>query len=220
MMAQTEKDQAEAAEHLGEIKTRLSNLDQDMQQISDEVYENNRKLQQELLDATREEADQILQEAVTEARKEHLINLKLQQEQIVEVIMDISAKTIQKVIPSGVQDNLVKELTDRIWDLGKTDMHRVTVIRESLAGRTPAVQVFTPRPLTIDQKGNLIRTFSALADNDVELEIEIDESLIAGISVHIGDQVIENTVKSQLNQVEEEVERSLDQIYMEENDEA
>ena len=217
LMAQTEKNEAESAVELQNIKNRLANFDQELQKIADETYEHNKELQQELLDATREEAEHILQDAVVEARKDQIVDFKQQQSKMIEIIMKLSAETIKKVLPPEVHNNLITELTGKIWDLGKTNMHQVNFIRESLAGRTPVIEVSTPLPLTNEQNGNLIRTFSALADNDVNLEIEMDESLIAGIKVVIGDQIIENSIRSQLNQIESDVEKTLEHIYMDED---
>ncbi len=152
-----------------------------------------------------------------EARKDQLVDLQQQQSKMVDVIMQLSSETVKKVLPVEVHNSLVSELATKIWDLGKTDMHRVNIIRESLSDRTPVVEVTTPIPLTMEQQGNLIRTFSALADNDVSLEIGIDESLIAGIKVLIGDQIIENSVNSQLKLIQTDVEKSLEDLYLDEN---
>lgn len=217
LMAQTEKNEAESAIELQNIKNRLANFDQELQKIADETYDHNKELQQELLEATLEESERIIQDAVVEARKNQMVDFKQQQSKMIEIIMKLSAETIKKVLPPEVHNNLITELVAKIWDLGTTNMHQVNFIRESLAGRTPVIDVSTPLALTTEQTGNLIRTFSALADNDVNLEIEMDESLIAGIKVIIGDQIIENSIRSQLNQIESDVEKTLEHIYMDED---
>ena len=74
--AALERDVEEAAVRLREIEDRLSHLDEEVQVITDEAYSNSQVLQKELLEATRQEADQIMLDAVQEARKEQAIDIK------------------------------------------------------------------------------------------------------------------------------------------------
>jgi len=103
---------------------------------------------------------------------------------------------------------LIEELNAEIWDMGKTDMRQVQAIRDSLTERTPTVKVASAVPLTADQQRNLVRTFSALADRDVNIELETDPELIAGIKVRIGDLIVENSLTSQLLDIKEEINTS------------
>lgn len=214
LIEETIRDREAAASYLRVIEDRLQNLDQEIQQITDELYEKNKVLQVELLDATREEANIILQEAITEVRKKQLIEIKNHQETIVDTVLDISGQTIKKVLPPTVHTQLVEELDKRIWDLGKSDMRQVYIIRERLSGKTASVKVTVASPLTMEQEQKLVKTFSVLADNDVNIDLEVDESLIAGIKVWIGDLIIENSLLFQLESIRESIAESLDQINM------
>ena len=82
--AALERDVEEAAVRLREIEDRLSHLDEEVQVITDEAYSNSQVLQKELLEATRQEADQIMLDAVQEARKEQAIDIKKNQIELVD----------------------------------------------------------------------------------------------------------------------------------------
>ncbi len=68
------------------------------------------------------------------------------------------------------------------------------------AGRTKA-QVRCAAPLTDEQRSRLQRALGARAGGDVELEIEIDPSLLGGVVAQIGDTVYDGSLKSQLQQL-------------------
>jgi len=212
LMDEMVRDQESAALHLAEIESRLKSLDVEIEKITDEAYENNKALQADLLAATHKEAEKILQNALMEVRKEQFVEMKKHQSRLVDVVLSISAGALQKITPLSVHANLIEELTRTIWDLGKTDMRQVQSIRESLSERTPKAYVTTAHPLTAEQELNLVRTFSALADNDVQIELETDENLIAGLKVRLGDQIIENTMAAQLEGIRDEISQTLEQV--------
>ena len=58
-------------------------------------------------------------------------------------------------------------------------------------------------------RSTLARTFSALADRNVNLDIDIDPALVAGARVRLGDLVIDNSLSGELNALETGVERDL-----------
>ncbi|MFN2303464.1 MAG: F0F1 ATP synthase subunit delta, partial [Anaerolineales bacterium] len=53
--------------------------------------------------------------------------------------------------------------------------------------------------------------FSALADTNVNMEIEIEPDIIAGIRVRIGDLVVENSLAMELNELKSDVVKSLEE---------
>lgn len=211
------RDRREAAEKLAQVNTRIENFEQELQTIADEVYSENRSLQDDLLDATRAEANQIIENAVIDARKSYLVDQMQEQLNLADTVLHISAESIRKVLPASVHNEMITQLTSKVWNLGKTDMRRVELIRESLAGRTSTVRVESAHPLTMEQKGLLVRTFGALADEDIVLNITVNEALIAGIRVFLGDQIIENTIQSELEEIREDVKESLDKLILEDD---
>lgn len=205
-------DRETAALRLAELDERLLNLDEEIQQITDAAYENSQIQQRDLLEATREEANQIMMEAVSEARKEQEVDIKRSQMDLVETVIKISKETLSQVTPHKVHDELIEELTRSIWNMGKTDMRMVQGLRDSLADRIPTVEVVVPRELSTEQEMKLVSTVNALADKEVDLEINIQQELVAGIKARIGDIVLDNSVGTHLNSLRDEINLKLETV--------
>lgn len=211
-------DRETAALRLAELDERLLNLDEEIQQITDAAYENSQIQQRDLLEATREEANQIMMEAVSEARKEQEVDIKRSQMDLVETVIKISKETLSQVTPPKVHDEMIEELTRSIWNMGKTDMRMVQGLRDSLADRIPTVEVVVPRELSTEQEMKLVSTFNALADKEVDLEINIQQELVAGIKARIGDIVLDNSVGTHLNSLRDEINLKLETVAEPEDD--
>ncbi len=198
-------------EKLAEIEQRLSEIDSEIESRLENAYQKAQEEKQSLLEATENEAKRILSEAEKEAAKRQQQEIEDLQNKLVDTILDISAQILIKTTPDVVHENLVEELNSEIWDLGKNDMRQVRTIRESLTDRTPTVYVTSARELSPEQQRALIRTFSALADRNVNMEIEVAPDLIAGIRVRIGDLVVENTLAMELTELKSEVAETLEE---------
>lgn len=203
--------ETEASTKLAEIDLRMQNIDNEIEIRLQERYKQAQANSEALLEATHREAERILGEAELEAAKRQQREIENLQEELVDSILDISGQVLSKAAPDIVHDHFIDELTHEIWEMGKTDMRQVRAIRDSLADRTPTVFVTSARDLTPDQQRNLIRTFSALADSNVNMEIEIDPNLITGIKVRMGDLVVENTLSMELSELKSEVVTALEE---------
>lgn len=211
-------DREEAARKLQEIDERLLNLDEEIERITDQAYENSQVLQHDLLEATRVEANKILMDAVTESRKEQEVDIKRLQTNLVGTVVHLTNDALTEITPPKAHDDLLEEMTRTIWNMGKTDMRLVQSIRESLAERIPTVEIFVPRELTTEQHMKLLNTFNALADKEVELDVTVQPELVAGIKAHMGDIVLDNSVKTHLENMRDEVSRKLETLVAPEHD--
>ncbi|MAE93387.1 MAG: ATP synthase F1 subunit delta [Deltaproteobacteria bacterium] len=68
------------------------------------------------------------------------------------------------------------------------------------AGLTKAL-VRSASPLSDDQRARLQRALSTRAGSEVELQVEIDASLLGGVVAQIGDTVYDGSLRSQLEQL-------------------
>lgn len=209
LLEQARQKEQEAEEKLQEIKTRLTNLDTELEKRVQTAYQQARVESESLIQATQVEAEKILTEAEREATKLQQHEIQELQGQLVEKILQISGQILLKTTPDSVHENLIESLNSEIWDLGKRDMRQVRTIRDSLVERTPTVFVSSAKELNPDQQRSLIRTFSALADNNVNMEIDINPDLIAGLRVRLGDLVVENNLAMELDELKSDVEKSL-----------
>ena len=78
-----------------------------------------------------------------------------------------------------------------------------------MVGRVSTAFVTTPVSLTAEQTKTLADTLSSLIDRRVELQMQTDPSLVAGIQVRLADKLIDNSVRQQLNRIRERVRRDL-----------
>ena len=210
LKAELQRDQLDARQRLEELDQRLLNLDEEIEKITDQAYINSQIQQKDLLNATREEAEFIMLEAVNEARKEQEVDIKRLQNNLVETVIKISNETLREVTPAQVHEQLIEEMTRNIWNMGRTDMRMVQNIRDSLEERIPTVEVEVPRELTTEQQMKLINTFNALTDKEVELEVRVRPELVSGIRARVGDIVLDNTINAHLDSLRDEIGQKLE----------
>lgn len=208
-MAQKKDDQAQ--ENLSLIEERLENIDQEIEVHLEKAQAQIQAESDVLLEATQKEAEKILFEAEKEAAKLQQQEIEDFHEELIDTILNISKQVLIKTTPPVVHDNLVEELVEKIWDLGKRDMRQVRSVRDSLAERIPTVHIASAKALSPDQQRSLIRTFSALADRNVNMEIDIDPALIAGVRVRIGDLIVENTLAMELADTKTDLATTIDE---------
>lgn len=212
LRAELLRDRLDAQDRLHELDERLINLDQEIEKITDQAYVNSQIQQQDLLQATREEAESIMMEAVSEARKEQEVDIKRLQTVLVDTVVRISNDILREVTPAQVHDQLLEEMTRSIWNMGRTDIRLVQGIRESLEERIPTVQVAVPRQLSTEQHMKLLNTFNALADKEVELDISIEPEMVSGIRARIGDIVMDNSIGAHLDSLRDTISEKLDTL--------
>ncbi len=94
-------------------------------------------------------------------------------QQAVEAVLDVSRKVIHQAAPNEMHDKLVGDLIKQVWEMGKSGMQQVDVLRRSLGNRDPIVTVETAFPLNPEQQRTLMNTFTALADRNVKVEMTI-----------------------------------------------
>jgi hypothetical protein len=134
----------------------------------------------------------------------------------VDGILDVSGMIIRNTIPDSVHDLLVRQLSERIWELGRSDIERVEAFRNSLGEREPTAHITTAKSMTLDQQGLLARTFTALADRHVDMEVQVDQGLVAGIRVRIGDIIVDSSIAGQMEELRDRALEALNEQISEE----
>ena len=216
ILAEAQEKEKRASETLARIEDRLKNIDNEIEDRLQTAFQQAQTESEALLEATQKEAEQILLEAEIEAAKRQKQEIENLHEELVNAILEISGQVLITTTPPEIHDKMVEEIIEEIWDLGKRDMRQVRSIRESLVERTPIVYVASAKELTPDQQRALVRTFSALADRNVNMEINIDPNLIAGIHARMGDLVVENNLAMELAELKTEVAENLEESMINE----
>ena len=203
------RDQAQIASTRAEIETRLAHLEEEGAAIVTAARTEAEAERSLVLQQAQTEADDILAKAHIDAQQWRTQAITNFHDDLLETILSISRQAIQAVAPPELHDTLVRQLNERIWALGRSEIQRVEAIRQSLGERTPTAYVTTAQPLSAEQQTTLIRTFSALADRNVQLETQTDPSLAVGMRVRLGDIMLDNSLDGQLTELQETVSRSL-----------
>ena len=217
--AELVKDREDAAKILAELNERRDRFEDELETIADEMYARGKQVQDELLEAIRAQAERVIHEEALEARYDGIMNYKSKQVEIVDTIVSICGSTLRKVLPANVQSERIGMLVKRVGDRGRSDMNQVHAIRDSLKDQEPIIRIDTAEEMSIEDKGSLVRTFNALADKDVVLELGLDPGLISGIRVRIGDMILENSIQKHLVGVRKDVVRSVERMFQDETDE-
>lgn len=63
----------------------------------------------------------------------------------------------------------------------------------------------TSRPLSHEQLEKLRQSLNALYKRDLKLAVEVDRSLIGGLRVQVGEEVIDGSVTHRLDQLQQRI---------------
>ncbi len=209
LMKEMQENRDEAARLKEKLEERLAHADEEVAEIFAQAQEQMEAEQKAVLQAVQEEAERILKEAQSEAQRLQEQAMNDFHDELLDTVVEISGQVISQIAPQEAHDALVKQLNDRIWELGRNEMRQVENIRRSLGERSPTVHAQTARSLSPDQQRQLVRTFSALADRNVNLELKTDPSLAVGMRVHMGDIIVDNSIAAQLTELREEISEEL-----------
>ena len=75
-------------------------------------------------------------------------------------------------------------------------------LADEAAGRIRA-EIFTPRPLDTKSKERLTSAISKITKKKIQLEERVDEDLMGGLVVQVGDRVYDGSLKTQLKRIRE-----------------
>ena len=186
-----------------EAEMYLNNIDQKVDEYIEKAKLEIEQHREEVLQATKEEAEEVYKQRKEDTFRTQKRTVEKFRKEILDTIVEVSQQTLQLTTPDEIHDLLIKQMNERVWDLGKSEMRRVDTIRKSLADREPVLEIYSAKPLTQEEKAMLMRTFSALADKNVKLELSIDPDLVSGLRVRLGDFIVDNSLTTKLNEISE-----------------
>ena len=197
-------DDLQNAERLKmDLELEIQNIDARIEEAFDKAKSDLEEIRNKVLDEVKGEAEQILRQSRESARMAQEQSMEDLQSKIVQSAVSMAENLLQKVASDEMHNQLIKEINDRVLELGRREMARIETIRKSLTDREPILFIETAKPLLKEQQAGIIRTFSALADRNVKLEIKHDENMICGIRIRLGDYIIDNSFQSKLEEMSE-----------------
>jgi len=201
LIESAEQEQQETKALQSELEEQRRRVGTEADDIISQARQRAEGEHQAILEAARQEAEQLIAEARVEVQRERQQTISQHYEAILDLMLDVSGRLIGRVMPDATHNALVNQISERIYELGRESMAQVEAFRRSMAGREPDALVTSARGLSPEQQGQLARTLTALADRHVNLRIEQDPQLVAGIRLRMGDLVIENSIQGELERL-------------------
>ncbi len=209
LLEEIKENRTESEKLRAGIEARLENLENETTAIVTKAQMQIDAEREDAIKKMQKEAERIMNQAVDEADQMKKETMTAFYQQAVEAVLDVSGKVIYRTAPEELHAKLVAELFKQVWEMGKSGMQQVDVLRQSLGNRDPIVSVETAFPLNPEQQRTLMNTFSALADRNVKVELKLHPELSAGMKIRIGDLIIDNTIAAQLAKLEGDVKQAL-----------
>ena len=211
LQRELERERQAVAVQRAELDERLSNVEEEAANLVALAREKAEQEQVALLQEAKQEVEQILVEAQADAYRVRSQAVDAFQTDLVDAILDVSGIVIRHTVPDSVHDALIRQLSERIWELGRTDIERVDAFRNSLGDREPTAHIVTSTSLTLEQQGLLARTFTAFADRHVNLEVQVDAKLVAGVRVRIADIIVDSSIAGQMDDLRDRALEALNE---------
>ena len=219
MMEQIREEREEAEQLRDELEMRLSDAEAEADEIVTKAQKRAESDRQQMLEDVEEEIERMLADARDDVRQMRHQAVEEFHDELINAILDVSTEMIEQAAPPELHDKLVGQLADRIWEMGQKEMERVLAFRRSLGERTPTAHVTTAQSLSSEQQGELARTFTALADRNVDIQVRTNPELGAGARVRIGDIVVDNSIAGRLESLREEASGALEERFAHEQQE-
>lgn len=187
-LRQAEKKEQEAKETLAEAEEERNALERERDGI----------LRQARADGEARQ-DQMLKEAEAKAKKrleEFRRIMERERDEALDSVRDevkaLSLRAVRRMLndaSASLVDRAVDRVRERLGDLGSEDRQRA---RAALEERSAGVAVRASHTLSDEQRERLARVVAeGLGVEDAPLDIEEDESLVAGLAVEAGEVVVE-----------------------------
>ena len=207
--AQREREEAQALRR--DFEERRQRVEAEADEMVSQARQRAEEEHRAIVEAARQEAEEVIGEARAQAHRERYQLISQHYEAVLDAILDVSGRLVGRVVPDAGHDALVSQLSERIYQLGRESMAQVETFRRSLVGREADALLTTARPLSPEQQGQLARTLTALADRHVNLRIEQDPELVAGLRVRMGDMMIDNSIGGELERLRDAVRHVLEE---------
>ncbi len=118
---------------------------------------------------------------------------------------------LKALLEKSTYSDVVKNFFNLLLDKNRIGIiHQITDHYERLTddiSNIARAEIVTPRPLKEDAQNRLEKVLGDLTSKKIKVEVKEDNSLIGGIVVKIGDWVLDGSVKTQLEGLNESLKR-------------
>lgn len=131
------QERREAARLRAELEARVAHADEEAAAIIATAREQAEAERKALLQEAQAEMEHILTEAHADAHRLRQQAVDESHDALLDAILEISGWVIGRTAPPEMHDALFQQLSDRVWELGRSEMERVETLRRALGDRTP-----------------------------------------------------------------------------------
>lgn len=204
---QRARDQEAEAQQLREQwEERMRTVEQQAEEILHRAHVAASQRSAELLEETRVRIDRLTDEMRTDLYRHRDEIVAQHYDGILDTIIEVSGSAVRSVTTRRTHDDLVNNFCASIYQMPQQEVNE---FRRVMAERVPHVFVSTPVALTPEQTTTLTDTLSSLIDRHVELQINSQPELVAGIQVRLADRLMDNSVRQHLNRIRDRVRKDL-----------
>jgi F0F1-type ATP synthase delta subunit len=186
-----------------EVKQRLDQSERSYQEQMVKL----RAESDEMKRAAREEAEAIRQKLMAQAREEYekIVQkgiesrdaMKRDMEQLInQSALDRAAELVQRLMPDDFRKLVQTHWVDQLLDNGLIDISRFP----SQGDRASQVDVASAYALTAPQRAKLIQRLRSTLGPEVTLKERVDERLVAGITLTLGQVVLDGSLFGKLRE--------------------
>lgn len=126
--------------------------------------------------------------------------MKFSAKQYAQALMD-SLESVGPKDQDRVLDNFAKVLAEnndlRMYEAIEEEFHKLELQKKGIK----QVEITSARPLSHQNEKEIIEELNQLVKGKVELKKKVDEQLIGGVVIQMEDQIIDVSVKNQLDQL-------------------
>ena len=130
--------------------------------------------------------------------------MKFTAKQYAQALMDSLTDTDPKHIDL-ILDNFVFVLVEnnalRMYDEIAEEFHKLELEKKGIK----QVEVTSAHPINHENEKDILHELNKLAKNHYEIKKKVDESLIGGVVIRMEDQVLDASVKNNLEQLKKEL---------------
>ncbi len=198
--AAAERKEEQARKTQQEYEGRLANIEEERDRILSEAREKAEEARQSTIEKAREGARREVDRLKRDWERRRQDALEQLREDIVDLALDLARRALEDLSDRDVESRLLDRLQAELESLGQEADERTR--RELFAAEGP-VRVVSASELDDERRDAIRSAVAELGPDSVEVDFEVDASLVAGARVEFSSRAVDATLEDVLAAVRE-----------------
>lgn len=189
------KKEEEADNYLAEAKQKSQELVKQAQHDAETMKE-------EIISKVQEERDRVIavarqqaQDIVQQADKTRQMLLSEINERVAKEAIVQACNLIEETLPEGFKQDVHAHWIQDLIKSGFLSLERLRIPQD-----VQEVKIASAFSLTEEQKKLLLKNLKEVLKRDITLKEEVDNKIVAGIIIHIGDLILDGSLKNKIQE--------------------